>query len=152
MSTRLGDVELPNPIMTASGTSGHGAELDSYFPLSRLGAVVAKSLAAQPWSGNPAPRLHEAGEGMLNSVGLQGPGVEAWLATDVPALRRASARVVVSIWGRTVEEYEKATAQLHDAPPQLVAAQAAVGPEDFQRRPVVDVLVARERIHERLVS
>ena len=72
--TKVGDVELPNPVMTASGTSGHGAELEAYFPLARLGAVVVKSLAAEPWAGNPAPRLHEAGDGMLNSVGLAGSG------------------------------------------------------------------------------
>jgi dihydroorotate dehydrogenase (NAD+) catalytic subunit len=119
----VGGLGLPNPIMTASGTSGHGAELDAYFPLSRLGAVVVKSLAAEPWAGNPAPRLHEAGDGMLNSVGLQGPGVEAWLASDLPALQRAHARVVVSIWGRTVEEFEKAAAQLANAPADIVAIE-----------------------------
>ena len=74
--------------MTASGTAGHGAELARYGPLDRLGAVVVKSLAAEPWPGNPSPRLHEAPSGMLNSVGLQGPGVEAWLENDLPASRR----------------------------------------------------------------
>jgi dihydroorotate dehydrogenase (NAD+) catalytic subunit len=121
--TRIGDVELPNPIMTASGTSGHGAELNAYFPLARLGAVVVKSLTAEPWAGNPAPRLYEAGDGMLNSVGLQGPGVEAWLARDVPALQRAQVRIVASIWGRTVEEFEKAAQQLASAPADVVAVE-----------------------------
>jgi dihydroorotate dehydrogenase (NAD+) catalytic subunit len=121
--TRIGDVELPNPVMTASGTSGHGAELDSYFSLARLGAVVVKSLAAEPWGGNPAPRLHESGESMLNSVGLQGPGVEAWLVNDLPTLQRVEARVVVSIWGRTVEEFEKAAAQLAGSPRDIIAIE-----------------------------
>src|SRR5262249_24117150 len=121
--TRIGTLELPNPIMTASGTSGHGAELDAYFPLARLGAVVVKSLAAEPWPGNPAPRLQEAGGGMLNSVGLQGPGVEAWLASDLPALQRAQARVVASIWGRTVEEFEKPAQQLASSPAEVVAIE-----------------------------
>lgn len=121
--TRIGNLELPNPIMTASGTSGHGAELDAYFPLARLGAVVVKSLAAEPWAGNAAPRLHEAGDGMLNSVGLQGPGVEAWLARDVPGLQRARARIVASIWGRTVEQFEKAAQQLTSAPADIVAIE-----------------------------
>jgi dihydroorotate dehydrogenase (NAD+) catalytic subunit len=112
LATRVGSVELPNPIMTASGTSGHGAELQAYFPLEELGAVVVKSLAAEAWPGNPAPRLHEAGDAMLNSVGLQGPGVSAWLQHDLPALQRARARVVASIWGRTVEEYEKGASML----------------------------------------
>lgn len=121
--TAVGDVELPNPIMTASGTSGHGAELDAYFPLRDLGAVVVKSLSADPWPGNPAPRLHEAGLSMLNSVGLQGPGVAAWLTDDLPSLQRAKARVVASIWGRTVEDYEKAAIALSGAPADVVAVE-----------------------------
>jgi dihydroorotate dehydrogenase (NAD+) catalytic subunit len=116
LATAVGTVVLPNPVLTASGTSGHGAELDAYFPLRELGAVVVKSLAAEPWPGNPAPRVHEAPAGMLNSVGLQGPGVAAWLVDDLPALVATGARVVASIWGRTVEEYERAAAMLVDAP------------------------------------
>ena len=85
---RRSDRSLPNPVMTASGTSGHGDELGHYFPLSELGAVVVKSLAAFEWPGNPAPRLHPVTGGMLNSVGLQGPGVAAWLARR-PAPTRA---------------------------------------------------------------
>ena len=96
---------LPNPVMTASGTSGHADELGRYFDLSALGAVVVKSLSASPWAGNPAPRLHETDAGMLNSVGLQNPGVEAWLADELPALVHAGARVVASIWGFTVEDF-----------------------------------------------
>jgi dihydroorotate dehydrogenase (NAD+) catalytic subunit len=123
LATRVGSVELPNPILTASGTSGHGAELDAYFPLERLGAIVVKSLAAEPWPGNPAPRLHEAGAAMLNSVGLQGPGVASWLQHDLPKLHDARARVVVSLWGRTVEEYEKAALALAGAPDDIVAVE-----------------------------
>src|SRR5580692_5529953 len=105
MATVVGSVDLPNPIMTASGTSGHGAELADYGDLSSLGAVVVKSLSVRPWEGNPAPRVHEVGSGMLNSVGLQGPGLEAWLEHDLPALSAAGARVVVSIWGQSVAEF-----------------------------------------------
>jgi len=123
LGTRVGAVELPNPVMTASGTSGHGAELEAYFPIERLGAVVVKSLSAEPWPGNPAPRLHEAGAAMLNSVGLQGPGVSAWLADELPELQSARARVVVSIWGRTVEEYEKAAVALAGCPSDVVAVE-----------------------------
>ncbi len=107
---------LPNPIMTASGTAGHGAELSAYFDLSALGAVVVKSLSAEPWAGNPAPRVHETEAGMLNSVGLQNPGVEAWLADELPALVATGARVVASIWGTTVAGYEKAAVALGSAP------------------------------------
>jgi dihydroorotate dehydrogenase (NAD+) catalytic subunit len=104
----VGAVALPNPIMTASGTSGHGTELADYGPLRELGATVVKSLSVDPWPGNPAPRVHEVGPGMLNSVGLQGPGLEAWIRAELPALARSGARVVVSIWGRSVEDYRRA--------------------------------------------
>ncbi len=112
LATRVGDVMFPNPVMTASGTAGHGAELAAYFDLSELGAVVVKSLSAEPWAGNPPPRVHETEAGMLNSVGLQNPGVEAWLADELPALVATGARVVASIWGTTVAGYEKAAAAL----------------------------------------
>ncbi len=106
LSTTVGSLALPNPVMTASGTSGHGSELSAYGDLSALGAVVVKSLSAEPWPGNPAPRVHEAAAGMLNSVGLQGPGIERWLTDDLPALRASGARVVVSVWGRRVKDFE----------------------------------------------
>ena len=105
MSCRVGPVVLPNPVMTASGTAGHGAELAAYFDLSRLGAIVVKSLSAEPWEGNPAPRLLPVAGGMLNSVGLHNAGIDAWLAHDLPALATAGARVVVSVWGRSPEDY-----------------------------------------------
>jgi dihydroorotate dehydrogenase (NAD+) catalytic subunit len=116
MRTFVGSVPLPNPILTASGTAGHGAELAAYVDLAALGAVVVKSLAAAPWAGNPAPRVHETPAGMLNSVGLQGTGVEAWLADELPALNERGARVVASIWGRRVEDYAQAAAMLAGAP------------------------------------
>ena len=112
LRARIGSVELPNPVMTASGTAGHGAELARSFDLSSIGAVVVKSLSAEPWAGNPAPRVHQTPAGVLNSVGLQNPGVEAWLEHELPALRATGARVVASIWGFTVEAYEKAAAML----------------------------------------
>ncbi|MGQ0519981.1 MAG: dihydroorotate dehydrogenase [Actinomycetota bacterium] len=123
LSTSIGSVPLPNPILTASGTSGHGAELEAYFPLSSLGAVVVKSVSAAAWPGNPAPRVHETASGMLNSVGLQGPGVEAWLEHDLPGLVAAGARVVASIWGTSVEGYAAAAAMLACAPPEVVAVE-----------------------------
>jgi dihydroorotate dehydrogenase (NAD+) catalytic subunit len=112
IATTVGSVGLPNPIMTAAGTSGHGTELADYGDLAALGAVVVKSLSVRPWAGNPAPRVHEVGTGMLNSVGLQGPGLEAWLERDLPALTACGARVVVSIWGQSVDDYGRAAARL----------------------------------------
>lgn len=123
LTTTIGSVTLPNPVLTASGTAGHGAELAPYLDLSSLGAVVVKSLKAEPWAGNAAPRVHEVTAGMINSVGLQGPGVEAWLAEELPALLATGARVVASIWGTSVEEYEKAAAMLAGAPDRVVAVE-----------------------------
>jgi dihydroorotate dehydrogenase (NAD+) catalytic subunit len=108
LATSVGSLSLPNPVLTASGTSGHGTELAEYGALDELGAVVVKSLSVDPWPGNAAPRVHEVGAGMLNSVGLQGPGLAAWAADDLPALHAAGARVVVSIWGRSVADYARA--------------------------------------------
>jgi dihydroorotate dehydrogenase (NAD+) catalytic subunit len=116
-------VALPCAVTTASGTAGHGAELAPYFDLATLGAVVVKSLHAEPWEGNPPLRITETTAGVLNSVGLQGPGVDAWLAQDLPPLLATGARVVASIWGRSVGEYEKAAALLADAPAEVVAVE-----------------------------
>lgn len=105
---RVGSVELAHAVMTASGTSGHGAELGAYFDLSEIGAVVVKSLSVMPWAGNPSPRLHPLPHGMINAVGLQGPGVAAWFEEHLDSLARQGARTVVSLWGRSVDEYRQA--------------------------------------------
>jgi dihydroorotate dehydrogenase (NAD+) catalytic subunit len=123
MAVAVGSVRLPNPVMTASGTSGHGAELAPYLDLAALGAVVVKSLHADPWPGNPPLRVHETTAGMINSVGLQGPGVPAWLAGDLPPLVATGARVVASIWGRSVDDYRRAADLLGGAPPEVVAVE-----------------------------
>jgi dihydroorotate dehydrogenase (NAD+) catalytic subunit len=127
MRTRIGEVELSNPVMTASGTAGHGAELAAYMDLSALGAVVVKSVSLEPWAGNPAPRLLPlpAATGMLNSVGLQNPGVRAWLSGELPALSRTGASVVASIWGFTSDHFRKAAAAVARARPTAVVAVEA---------------------------
>ena len=112
LSVQVGSLTLPNPVMTASGTAGHADELEAYGPLAALGAMVVKSLSVAPWPGNPAPRVHQAGAGMLNSVGLQGPGIEAWVRDDLPRLAHAGARTVVSIWGQRVADFAAAAALL----------------------------------------
>ena len=88
LSVRVGSVELRSPIMTASGTAGYGDELAAYFDLSSIGAVVTKSIAIFEWAGNPAPRVHATPLGMINAVGLQGPGIPAWLDHHLPSLLR----------------------------------------------------------------
>jgi len=115
LAVQIGSVSMRAPVMTASGTAGHGLELAPYVDLTRLGAVVVKSLSAEPWPGNPAPRLIGAPQGMLNAIGLQGPGVQHWLEHDLPALRAGGVTVVASIWGRSVADYAAAARALRGA-------------------------------------
>lgn len=126
LSTRIGSVALPSPIMTASGTAGHGAELHAFFDLSSIGAVVVKSLAHFAWDGNPPLRVHPTPAGMINSVGLQGPGLTAWLGHELPALEATGARIVVSIWGRSVEDYRRAAELLGPVGPSVVAVEVNI--------------------------
>jgi dihydroorotate dehydrogenase (NAD+) catalytic subunit len=122
-ATRVGAVALRHPIMTASGTAGHSDELSPFVDLASLGAVVTKSLASFEWAGNAAPRVAPTRAGMINAVGLQGPGVAAWLRDDLPPLLAAGVTVVASIWGRTVEEYAAAADALAGAPAGVVAVE-----------------------------
>ena len=124
--TAVGSVQLPNPVMTASGTVGHGAELARYLDFSELGAVVVKSLAPYEWPGNPPPRVHPTSAGMINSVGLQGPGLSRWLAEELPTLAESGARVVASIWGRTLDDYADAAHLLKAAESRAMEAVVAV--------------------------
>ena len=133
LATAVAGVALPAPILTASGTSGHGAELAPYGDLAALGAVVVKSLSAEPWPGNPAPRVAELAGGMLNSVGLQGTGVTAWREQDLPALIDSGARVVASIWGRSVEAFAEAARLLAGAP-GVVAVEVNVSCPNVEDR------------------
>ncbi|MEM9606108.1 MAG: dihydroorotate dehydrogenase [Actinomycetota bacterium] len=112
LTTSVGSVALANPLMTAAGTAGTGDELAAYLDASRLGAMVVKSVSAEPWAGNPAPRAHATDAGMINAVGLQNPGVEAWLADDLPGLLDRGVTVVASIWGFTVDDYATAAGAL----------------------------------------
>jgi len=105
MSTTLGNAWFPSPIFTASGCASSGKELAQFFPLNSIGAVVTKSVMSKPRHGRPTPRMAETPSGMLNSIGLQGPGIDSFLANDVPWLLEQKARVVVSIAGETIEEY-----------------------------------------------
>lgn len=133
LRSAVGSLTLPNPVLTASGTAGHGAELAGYVDLARLGAVVVKSLSAEPWPGNPAPRVSETPAGMLNSVGLQGPGMARWLEDELPALADRGARVVTSIWGRRVQDFERAAAMVAGAP-AVVAVEVNVSCPNLEDR------------------
>jgi dihydroorotate dehydrogenase (NAD+) catalytic subunit len=130
----VGSVELRTPVMTASGTAGYGTELADYLDLGALGAVVTKSLAAYDWPGNPAPRLHPTPQGMINAVGLQGPGVQYWLDHVVGDLVASGATVVASVWGRSVDDYAQAAELLAAAPPEVVAVEVNLSCPNLEGR------------------
>lgn len=130
----VGSITLSSPLMTASGTAGYGSELAPYFDLSQIGAVVTKSIAPYEWAGNPAPRVHTVQAGMINAVGLQGPGVEHWLVHELPKLVDAGASVVCSIWGRSVEDYALASQMLADAPDEVIAVEVNLSCPNLEGR------------------
>jgi dihydroorotate dehydrogenase (NAD+) catalytic subunit len=134
LGVTLGPLQLVNPIVTASGTYGHGAEVARQGDPDAIGAVTAKSLLPEAWAGKPAPRLHMTASGMVNAVGLQGPGIAAWLEHDLPALRDAGARVIASLWGRTVDDYEQGAAMLLPARDDLIAVEVNVSCPNLHRR------------------
>lgn len=105
MSTTLGNARFPTPIFTASGCASSGKELSQFFALKDVGAIVTKSVMTKPRHGRQTPRMAETPSGMLNSIGLQGPGIDAFLAHDLPWLVEQKARVIVSIAGESIEEY-----------------------------------------------
>jgi len=104
-STKIGSKRFSNPIFTASGCASSGQELSQFFPLTELGAVVTKSIMTKARTGRTTPRMAETPSGMLNSIGLQGPGIDTFLENDIPWLIENNAKIVVSIAGETVEEY-----------------------------------------------
>ena len=104
-STTLGSSRFDNPILTASGCAGSGKELSQFFPLASLGGIVTKSIMLKPRSGRATPRMAETPSGMLNSIGLQGPGIDLFLENDIPWLQSQGVRIVISIAGETVEDY-----------------------------------------------
>ena len=132
-AVQIGSVRLSSPVMTASGTAGHGAELSAFQDLSELGAVVVKSLSAAPWEGNPPPRVHQTSAGMINAVGLQNPGVEEWRTHELPELVALGATVVASIWGRTVADYRDAAALVAGAE-GVVAVEVNVSCPNLESR------------------
>jgi len=116
ISTTLGNAWFPTPIFTASGCASSGKELAQFFPLKDVGAIVTKSVMSKPRHGRPTPRMAETPSGMLNSIGLQGPGIDAFLAHDLPWLLEQKARAIVSIAGETIEEYAILARKLRSAP------------------------------------
>ncbi|MBP5607440.1 MAG: dihydroorotate dehydrogenase [Lachnospiraceae bacterium] len=113
-SVNIAGVELKNPVMTASGTFGSGMEYAELTDIGRLGAIVTKGVANVPWEGNPTPRVTEVGNGMLNAIGLQNPGVDVFIERDLPFLKDYDIPVIVNVCGHTVEEYCAVVESLND--------------------------------------
>lgn len=120
LEVKLAGVTFKNPVTTASGTFGSGAEYEEFVDLSALGAVTTKGVANVPWEGNPTPRIAETYGGMLNAVGLQNPGIELFCERDIPHLKEKNASIIVNVCGRTVEDYVEVVERLSDEPVDLL--------------------------------
>lgn len=116
----LAGVELKNPVMTASGTFGSGAEYSEFVDLNELGAVVTKGVANVPWPGNPTPRIAETYGGMLNAIGLQNPGIDVFCKRDIPFLKQFDTKIIVNVCGKSTEDYCEVVERLADEPVDLL--------------------------------
>ena len=114
MSVEIAGVKLKNPVMTASGTFGSGAEFMDYIDLSLLGGLTTKGVSDVPWKGNPTPRVAETASGMLNAIGLQNPGVDVFIKRDLEKLRGIDTVVMANVCGHTTEEYVEVVKRLAD--------------------------------------
>lgn len=112
LEVNFAGVTFPNPVTTASGTFGSGMEYSEFVDLDKLGAVTTKGVANVPWEGNPTPRIAETRSGMLNAIGLQNPGIDTFIARDLPFLREKNARVIVNVCGRSKEDYVEVVERL----------------------------------------
>lgn len=114
LSVEIAGIKFKNPVMGASGTFGSGKEYSEYYDISNLGAVVTKGVSAQPWAGNPTPRICETPSGMLNAIGLQNPGVEVFMEKDLPFLEKVNTNVIVNVCGHSIEEYVEVVERLNE--------------------------------------
>lgn len=120
LSVDFAGIRMKNPVTTASGTFGSGAEYSDFVDLNQLGAVTTKGVASVPWPGNPAPRICETYGGMLNAIGLQNPGIDLFLERDIPFLKKFDTRIIVNVCGKTPEEYVEVVERLASAPVDLL--------------------------------
>jgi dihydroorotate dehydrogenase (NAD+) catalytic subunit len=132
LEVALGPLKLRNPILTASGTFGYGLEFTDFVDLSRLGGLCTKGLSLKPHAGNPPPRICETPAGMLNAIGLQNVGVEAFLAEKLPKLRQLRAAVIANVWGDLEEDYVTVVRALEEAE-GLAAVELNISCPNVQR-------------------
>ena len=116
MSVEIGSLKLRNPVITASGTFGYGEEFKDYLNLEEIGAIIPKGLSLKPRAGNPTPRIVETPAGMLNAIGLQNVGVDAFIDKKTPFLRTIATPAIVNLFGNTVEEYAELASRLEQVP------------------------------------
>ncbi len=116
----IAGVELQNPVMTASGTFGSGAEYSEFIDLNALGAVVTKGVSNVPWQGNKTPRIAETYGGMLNAIGLQNPGVDIMIKRDIPFLRQYNTKIIVNVCGKSEQDYCEVVEQLSEEPVDML--------------------------------
>lgn len=114
LSTCLGKIKLKNPVLVAAGTFGYGQEYSSFIDLNKLGGIITKTLTLRPRSGNPPPRLAETPAGLLNSIGLENPGVECFIKNNLPFLKNLNTALIVSIAGESEEDYLKTAQRLQE--------------------------------------
>ena len=122
LSVEIAGIKLRNPVMPASGTFGYGEEYTPFLDLEKIGAIVTKGLSLKPKAGNPTPRIAETTSGMLNAIGLQNVGIDAFIEHKMPFLRTVNTPVIANFFGNTLEEYGEVAKRLNDIP-ELAAAE-----------------------------
>lgn len=120
LEVEIAGKKFKNPVTTASGTFGSGAEFEEFVDLSALGAVTTKGVANVPWEGNSTPRIAETCSGMLNAIGLQNPGIDLFCRRDIPHLIEKNASIIVNVCGRTIKDYVEVVERLSDEPVSLL--------------------------------
>ncbi|MCG9478786.1 MAG: dihydroorotate dehydrogenase [Actinomycetia bacterium] len=119
MAVELGDLKLKNPVITCSGTFGSGIEYANFYDPSILGAVTTKSFSLSPRQGNPPPRIFETAGGILNSIGLQNPGIDKFISYDLPLIKKLNINAILSIFGETIAEFEQIAGRILDVADQI---------------------------------
>lgn len=133
LATSLAGIELPSPVLVASGTFGTGVEMSQLVELRKIGGIVTKSVTPQPVRGLPTPRMAETPSGMLNAIGLQNPGVEAFVEKDGPFIAQAGVPVIVSIAGKSVQEYAEVAVRVSKIP-GVAGLEANISCPNVERR------------------
>lgn len=136
LSVKIGNMKLPNPVIVASGTFGFGEEYEDFFDLNRLGAIVPKGISLRPMAGNPPPRLFETEGGVLNSIGLQNPGVETFLKEKLPYFETIRTPLIVNFFGTTQREFVELAKRLGGCP-RISGLEMNISCPNVERRGIV---------------